>query len=36
MNLLVKTASEAEVQQLRAAFQQIDVDGTGLIKASEL
>ena len=36
MNLLIKTASEEEVQQLRAAFQQIDIDGTGLIKANEL
>ena len=36
MNLLVKTASEEEVAELKHAFQQIDEDGTGLIKASEL
>ena len=36
MNLLVKTASEKEVQDLRAQFQAIDKDGTGMIKASEL
>ena len=36
MNLLVKTASEQEVKDLRAQFQAIDVDGTGMIKASEL
>jgi len=36
MNLLVKTASESEVKQLRETFEQIDVDGTGMIKASEL
>ena len=36
MNLLVKTASEQEVQELRAAFQAIDTDGTGMIKAQEL
>jgi len=36
MNLLVKTATETEVKALRAAFQQIDTDGTGLIKAAEL
>ena len=31
MNLLVKTASEAEVKQLRAAFEAIDKDGNGMI-----
>jgi len=36
MNLLVKTASEDEVQELRAQFQAIDTDGTGMIKAHEL
>lgn len=36
MNLLVKTASESEVQELRAQFQAMDEDGTGLIKAQEL
>ena len=36
MNLLVKTASETEVRDLRQAFQAIDIDGTGLIKAEEL
>jgi len=33
MNLLVKTASEEEVKDLRAQFQAIDTDGTGMIKA---
>jgi len=36
MNLLVKTANEKEVQELRAAFQAIDTDGTGFIRAQEL
>ena len=36
MNLLVKTASDDEVKELRATFQAIDKDGTGMIKASEL
>lgn len=36
MNLLVKTASEKEVQDLRAQFQAIDKDGTGMILATEL
>ena len=36
MNLLVKTATEDEVQDLRAQFQAIDTDGTGMIKAQEL
>ena len=36
MNLLVKTATEDEVAELRAQFQAIDLDGTGMIKASEL
>lgn len=36
MNLLVKTATEDEVQELRAQFQAIDTDGTGMIKAHEL
>ena len=36
MNLLVKTATEEEVAELRTMFQAIDVDGTGMIKASEL
>lgn len=36
MNLLVKTATEEEVKDLRAQFQAIDTDGTGMIKASEL
>jgi len=36
MNLLVKTASEEEVKELRAQFQAIDTDGTGMIKAQEL
>ena len=36
MNLLVKTATEEEVADLRAQFEAIDEDGTGMIKASEL
>ena len=36
MNLLVKTANEDEVRDLRAQFQAIDTDGTGMIKAQEL
>lgn len=36
MNLLVKTASEDDVKDLKIQFQAIDTDGTGLIKASEL
>lgn len=36
MNLLVKTASEEEVRELREQFNLIDQDGTGLIKVSEL
>ena len=36
MNLLVKTASEKDVAEMKAAFQAIDTDGTGMILASEL
>lgn len=36
MNLLIKTASEDEVRELRDQFMAIDLDGTGLIKVSEL
>ena len=36
MNLLVKTATEDEVKDLRAQFQAIDKDGTGMIQAQEL
>ena len=36
MNLLVKTASDEEVKELRATFQAIDKDGTGMIRAVEL
>ena len=36
MNLFVKTATEEEVQDLRAQFQAIDTDGTGMIDAQEL
>ena len=36
MNLLVKTATDEEVRDLRRQFQAIDTDGTGMIKASEL
>ena len=36
LNLIVKTASEDDVKELRAAFQMIDSDGTGLISSEEL
>ena len=36
MNIMVKMASENEVKDLRAQFQAIDEDGTGMILASEL
>ena len=36
MNILVKMANEDEVKELRAQFQAIDEDGTGMILASEL
>ena len=36
MNVLVKMANEEEVAELRKQFQAIDIDGTGLILASEL
>ena len=36
MNILVKMATEDEVKDLRAQFQAIDEDGTGMILASEL
>ena len=36
MNLLMKTATEKEVELLREMFMKIDTDGTGLIHASEL
>ena len=36
MNLLVKTASENEVKELRTTFQAMDRDGSGMILASEL
>lgn len=36
MNLIVKTASEDDVRELKAAFQAIDTDGTGMIQAEEL
>ena len=36
MNLLVKTASEDDVKDLKLQFQAIDTDGTGMILASEL
>ena len=36
MNVLVKMATEEEVGELRAQFQAIDKDGTGMILASEL
>ena len=36
MNLLVKMSTEEEMEPLRAQFQIIDKDGTGLIEASEL
>ena len=36
INLIVKTTSEEEVEDLRAQFRAIDTDETGMIKASEL
>ena len=36
MNLLVKTLTEAEVQDLRADFTRLDLDGTGMVNAEEL
>lgn len=36
MNMLVKMASEDEVRELRATFQEIDKDGSGFILATEL
>ena len=36
MNMIVKTANEDDVRELKAAFQAIDTDGTGMIKAEEL
>ena len=36
MNLIVKTASEDDVRDLKAQFQAIDTDGTGMIQAQEL
>lgn len=36
MNLLVKTLSEAEVQELRLNFTRLDEDGTGMVSAQEL
>jgi len=34
--MLVKTIKDDEVSELRQMFREIDEDGTGLIKASEL
>lgn len=34
--MLVKTIDDDQVSELRALFREIDEDGTGLIKASEL
>lgn len=36
MNILVKMATEEELESLTRAFKIIDKDGTGLIKAQEL
>ena len=36
MNLIVKTANDDDVRELKIQFQAIDTDGTGMIKASEL
>lgn len=36
MNLVVKMASEDEIRDLRAQFQAIDLDGTGMINTQEL
>ena len=36
MNLVVKMASEEEIRDLRAQFQAIDLDGTGMINTQEL
>ena len=36
MNLIVKSANEDDVRELKSAFQAIDTDGTGMIKAEEL
>lgn len=36
MNMLVKMADQGQIEGLRAQFQEIDVDGTGLINADEL
>ena len=36
MNILVKTINQDEVASLREVFEKMDVDGTGMINASEL
>ena len=36
MNMVVKMAHEDEIKHLRAQFQAIDTDGTGMIKSQEL
>lgn len=36
MNMLVKMADQDQIEGLRAQFQEIDIDGTGLINADEL
>lgn len=33
---MIKTANEAEVERLRLAFEEVDINGTGLIKATQL
>lgn len=36
MNMLVKMADQKQIEQLRANFEDIDIDGTGLINAEEI
>ena len=36
MNMLVKMADQQQIEKLREQFTEIDIDGTGLINASEL
>jgi Ca2+-binding EF-hand superfamily protein len=36
MNMLVKMADQNQVDELRAEFQKLDKDGTGLINVEEL
>ena len=36
LNILVKQSADTDVEALKAQFAKLDLDGTGLIKASEL